>query len=583
MKNKNRRQLPASVDELLEMLIPNRKEENEWYGEGKAPTLESLIRNEEINPEWLVKEMKSWFMGTGEVGTRKKILTVMEGLTREYRLPAITDIKLPDGKGYVPDVTYIPVLHVLAGGLDHRTDLTKLRDIYYVFAFVRRSIKALVQMVVGPGFKFDASIDLKKQIDKWWKEVSFRKVLERSAKNALIFGFFSEELLKETTFVKVDDGGVTTETKVEKIVGFKELAPWTMHIYRNYLGTIFLYVQRSTYLTSAVGTNILFKTDDVIFGNYDIVGNTNYGLGLIETIKRELDSYLQKSKDEDEIDHNTAYPRLHHKIGDPETPVSQPDFDDYIGKLSNKDAMQTDVVTPYYVDINPIDMRAARDLGPGFDRLKSDSISGLGVFPHIIGYSGERMRVSEAMARTQEDAAARFGKEIQDFLVEELIWPVMRMLKKSGQISALPDAIIPNEIDRPLFRGQIVNEFQNNLIGRKEARVKIGFDEEIPEDDVTYDAIKFEFDVLRAEMEHEMDLEMEKLSLAGQARIAKDGTQRSTKPETPTGRTPLSPIASPKQKARQDAQRSRAMKNVARRLSRIMIELDRNGGKEDGR
>jgi len=305
-------------------------------------------------------------------------------------------------------------------GEKHPFNFQTLEALYEKFGFFTAVVDKYIDFVVGPGFYIECKDARAKEIvEKFMKDVNFDTILRAWTK---------EMLIKGNGFLEI--GG----SKKEGVKGLKVLDADYMYVVRDKKGKILGYNQYTgAFKTFTKEKKIPFKTNQIAFSPFNIVGDKAYGLGIGYPAMGLIDSWLSMNSDEHKIMKRKANAPLHAQLGiiDGDTKIiPKPEDVKALGKdienLSNKTEWTTDPLVNFKVVDFP-------NFGEKFSLTKESDLEMLIYAFQIPAVLLGKANIAEGLARVQMEAFQRRIQSIQaelEKIIENQI--IKRVLEANG-------------------------------------------------------------------------------------------------------------------------------------------------------
>jgi len=304
-------------------------------------------------------------------------------------------------------------------GEPHPFDYTIIDGLMKKFGLVNAVIDKTVDFAVGPKLTIDCKDKRGKQIlDDFIEGTELRKYIKPWVK---------EGLGKGTGYMEI--AGLDGD---DKEIEIKVVSSNSMYKRRDKFGIITGYVQYIGNNLSRINSQdaIELKPEEIIDIDFNKVGNSAYGMGMIHSAIQTIDDFLMAQKAIHKLTKRKANMPIWVKLGNAEKDdyPQQAQIDAFGEKLQFMDEV-TEWVTGPNVDIKTVD---TGNIGQKFDGVLANDYKLLSYcfqIPETILGAGN---VPEGLARVQMDTFDRRIKSLQDEIGLVIKKLLKRVLHKNG-------------------------------------------------------------------------------------------------------------------------------------------------------
>lgn len=372
-----------------------------------------------------------------------------------------------------------------------------LETIYIREGMVYNWINKVVESLLASDFRVNTSNEREKRImEEFLRSCDFRNLLKTTFQHLLTYG--------NAFWEKITNDG-------PKIISLGWIDPKSMDVRRDSMGKIIYgldgqpeaYVQyvkwnvdisqvpedrrvsQTPMFAWQTGKGILLKKDEIVHFTLNTVGDSWWGVGLIEPIYNVVRVKQNAEEGYAEAVQRVAYPRIWVRVGDESHPPTQEQIDDVWNQLSNLETRHQ-FVSPYYYNPQVLESKRIEKLAQNLVYFSDQIVAGLGgPKPFITGLGTD---TNKATLGDQKILFERSLKTIQEQISQIVIQQIFTIIAKQNNFHSVPtliwDEISAESLDSKAER-LVKYVGASLLVPDKEVRNIIRRSERLPDESLT--------------------------------------------------------------------------------------------------
>jgi len=348
-------------------------------------------------------------------------------------------------------------------------DLPKYKDLYTFTPYVKSAVDVTINLVSSNGFELEGGNDnVRNWLTDWLDEHNIIETLRIVGTDELIFGNSYLEICRE-------------EDQTPEEWWLKPLDPVHMRVRRDAYGNVFGYIQLLTF------PPVVFPARDIVHFRWLPKSwwyEFNYGTSLLRPMLKIQALIDQFEDDMATIMHIYTKPMLVVKAGTPDRPFSDPQLNALMQAFSNRQAA-TDVFVRGDVNVEVI-QSLTKDVNvqPWLNYLCTQREAVLGVPKIFMGQSEGTNRATAEVVMQEYVTRLRMQQEGIGDMLETVLFKQLISAEFGEGVE------IPSVKWRPIWEPTIQDKAKmycdladKGIITTKEARPRLGFPEDYPEQD----------------------------------------------------------------------------------------------------
>lgn len=347
-------------------------------------------------------------------------------------------------------------------------DLPKYKDLYTFTPYIKAAIDVTVNLAVSNGFELEGSTpEVRDFLSDWLDERNYLETMRMTTVDQLVFGNGYAELCKEE--------GTGT------VVAVKPLDPVHMRVRRDPYGQVLGYIQLLTM------PPVVFPVDDMMHFRWSPKSwwyEFSYGTSLLRPLLK-IEALIDQFEDDMAvISHLYTKPMLVVKGGTPEKPFTGPQLNELIDSFSAR-TVASDVFVRGDCAVEAIpSMTRQINIKWWLDYMHEMREAVLGVPKIFMGHSEGTNRATADTVMQEYVTRLRMIQENNSDQLETCLFKQL-IRQEFGE-----DVEVPSCKWRPIWEptiqeiGPLIDTLaKDGIIERNEARLRLGFPEESPNQD----------------------------------------------------------------------------------------------------
>ena len=325
----------------------------------------------------------------------------------------------------------------------------------------------------------------------------------------------------------------------ESIVGYYLIPTEQVRIMRDKHNRPKMYEQMTDPLTySPTNKNPVWSADRVIHISVDRKTGRAFGTPFLTTVLDDVVALRQIEEDIQNLVHRELFPLYKYRIGTPEQPAEPDEIDRAAAEIENLRS-EGGLILPHRHDIEIVGSgKEALDASSYLEHFKERVAVGLGVSPHHLGMmmNGGNRSVTDRLDVALYDKVKQYQKQFSDMIRLHIF---NELLFEAG-FDPIVNPVEETVSDRCFFKFKeidvdtqvkkethIMQKYANSLISLDEARVELGLDPEVDEENL--------FPSIQGRVQ--IDIAQAQAQIAGQNTAAKatdvkkDGDKQASAPK----------------------------------------------------
>lgn len=319
-----------------------------------------------------------------------------------------------------------------------RVPSTDLELVYIREGIVYQWVNRFAESVLANGYNVTThSVREKALMEEFLKKISFRKLLASTVKNQLIYGNAFWEVVKNGSGKIVNIGMFdpkfmdAARDPVGKVLIDENGNPqyYVQYVSPEYTGKIpkDRYITQTPKFNYQSGEGVKINQDEIIHFQFNEIGETWWGIGLIEPIYNLVLVKQNAEQGYAETIQRTAFPRIWVQVGDETHLPTQAEIDhvwNMLGDLETKNQF----VSPYYFKPTILEAKKTEKLALNLEYFIDQIVTGLGGPKPLVTGSGEETNRSTLTDQKLffERALRETQEEISDIIEKSLFTPLAK-------------------------------------------------------------------------------------------------------------------------------------------------------------
>lgn len=309
----------------------------------------------------------------------------------------------------------------------------------------------------------------------------------------------------------------------QPVVGYYLIPTEQTRILRDRYNKPKSYQQQTDPLTYApTDRDPVWSADRVIHLFFDRKPGRAFGTPFLSNVLDDVVALRQMEEDIQNLVHRELFPLYKYRIGTADQPAEPEEIDQAAAEIENLRA-EGGLILPFRHDVDVIGANnAALDASAYLDHFKERVAIGLGVAPHHLGMTlnGGNRAMTERLDTALYDKIKQFQKQFAEMVRVH----IFNELLFEGGFDPIANPISSSTSDRCYFKfneidvdtqvkkeTHIIQKYVSNLIGLKEARIALGVDPEVEEEDLFQAKQgKIQIDMAKAQSDISQDAQQQK-------------------------------------------------------------------------
>jgi len=332
-----------------------------------------------------------------------------------------------------------------------RVNPIDLETIYIREGMVYNWINKFVESFLACDFRVNTSNERERKImEEFLRASNFRNLLKTTVQHMLVYG--------NAFWEKITNGGT-------KLLAVDWIDPKTMDVKRTPMGKVIYaqdgkpeaYVQyvkwnvdtskipkerqvnqTAMFPETQSGKGILLKREEVVQFPYNTIGDSWWGVGLIEPIYNIIRVKQNAEAGYAEAIQRVAYPRIWVKVGDDQHPPTPEQIDDVWNQLKGLETKHQ-FVSPYFYEPVILESKRVEKLADNLKYFSDQIVAGLGgPKPFITGLGTD---TNKATLNDQKILFERQLKALQEQISQIIEREVFAVLAKQYRFRSVPTLV----------------------------------------------------------------------------------------------------------------------------------------------
>jgi len=371
-----------------------------------------------------------------------------------------------------------------------------LETIYIREGMVYNWINKFVESFLSCDFRVNTSNEREKRImEQFLINSDFRNLLKTTVQHLLIYGnAFWEKITNDgpkmlavgwidpkTMDVKRDSMGKVIYAQDGKPESYVQYVKWNVDISKLPKER---QVSQQPMFSYQSGKGILLKREEVVQFTFNTIGDSWWGVGLIEPVFNIVRVKQNAEAGYAEAIQRVAYPRVWVKVGDEQHPPTAEQIDDVWRQLEGLETKHQ-FVSPYFYDPQILESKRVEKLAQNLKYFSDQIVAGLGgPKPFITGLGTD---TNKATLNDQKILFERQLKALQEQLSQTIEREIFSIIAKQNKFHSIPtlvwEEISTESLDSKADR--LVKYVKSGLlVSDKEVRNIIRRSERLPEEKV---------------------------------------------------------------------------------------------------
>lgn len=331
-----------------------------------------------------------------------------------------------------------------------RVSPVDLERIYIREGMVFNWINKVVESFLACDFRVNTSNEREKKImDEFLRNSDFRNLLKTTVQHLLVYGNGFWELITnegpklltmgwidaKSMDVKRDMMGRIIYDKDGKPTAYVQYVKWNIDISQVPKDRR---VEQKPMFTWQSGKGILLKRGEIVHFTLNTVGDSWWGVGLIEPIYNTVRVKQNAESGYAEAIQRVAYPRVWVQVGDESHPPTQEQIDDVWNQLKNLETKHQ-FVSPYYYNPRILESKRIERLAQNLKYFSDQIVAGLGgPKPFITGLGTD---TNKATLNDQKILFERSLKAMQEQISQTIVKEVFSIIAKQNKFRSIPTLV----------------------------------------------------------------------------------------------------------------------------------------------
>lgn len=364
-------------------------------------------------------------------------------------------------------------------------DLETLANAIQLDGILNRSVSIYVEQILKNGFEFNSENDkIYKHISRRIKEIqnftgiTYNEFIYQVAYQLVAYGNAYVIKVKKDNMSKLGKQYRFYGKNTNPIVGLFVADATTIEVGIDPNGNV------TTYKQEINGRMSEWDEREVIHLTYNKIPGTLLGRSHIHSVLDDVRA-LRKLEEEIEIlGFQYSIPLYLYKVGNKEIPAAPGEIDKVSEAVANMPSYGM-LVVPGHHSIEIPSNANSMDIIKYVDHFKKRIFAGLGISPILMGESSSSNRNTAQVADIAMQTITKLYQQIIKNKIEQELFKEFLLDGGFNKIDdycelKFPEIDIESQIKK---ENHIISKWQNNLIGRKEARNEMDYEINVKEDD----------------------------------------------------------------------------------------------------
>lgn len=232
---------------------------------------------------------------------------------------------------------------------------------------------------------------------------------------------------------------------------------------------------------------IVFGRDQISHFMFETVGDEFYGIGLIEPIYYTVKRKANVEEGLGQAIFRTGFPMVWAKAGNENHEPTPSDIQNILKQLKDIN-YRTELVTPYYVDLQILESKSSTNLHQHLDYFVNQQITGFGIPKSLVTGTSET-GLNRATLNIQNDMFERTLKGVQEEITYEFETHILRLMAELENWSDVPKMEWSEiNVDESNTRAQRLTEYVKSglLLPTSDIRQIVRKEEDLPKEPSKY-------------------------------------------------------------------------------------------------